>query len=179
MYPFFRLIKEHIKFRNAPPLGLFDAHESHHICWPLDIDPWRELNNGRTLTLFDLGRMPFSTRTGMFRAMRAHGWGMTVAGNTTRYRRRVQMFHRFSIVTRLLGWDHRFLYVEQSMWRKGEALNHILIRLAATDDNGILAPEKLIAAMGHQGHPLPQLPDWVKAWVAAESQRPWPPTGFE
>lgn len=175
MYPFIRLLKEQIKFRNASSLGLFDTHISHHICWPWDIDPWMELNNGRTLTLFDLGRMPFSTRTGMFRAMRANGWGMAVAGNSTRYRRRVRMFHHFSTETRLLGWDRRFLYVEQSMWRKGEALNHILIRLAATDANGILPPEKLIAAMGYPDRECPQLPGWVTAWIEADSHRPWPP----
>lgn len=175
MYPIVRLFKEQIKFRNAPPMGLFDTHVSHHICWPWDIDPWMELNNGRTLTLFDLGRMPFSTRTGMFRAMRANGWGMAVAGNSTRYRRRVRMFHRFSTETRLLGWDRRFLYVEQSMWRKGQALNHILIRLAATDENGILPPEKLIAAMGYPGRECPEMPRWVRAWIDADSHRPWPP----
>jgi len=175
MYPIVRLIKEQITFRNAPRLELFGTHVSHHICWPWDIDPWMELNNGRTLTLFDLGRMPFSSRIGMFEALRANGWGMAVAGNTTRYRRRVRMFHRFSTETRLLGWDRRFLYVEQSMWRNGEALNHILIRLAATDENGILPPERLVAAMGYPGQNSPALPDWVASWVAADALRPWPP----
>ena len=175
MYPIIRLFKERVKFRNAPPMGLFDTHVSHHICWPWDIDPWMELNNGRTLTLFDLGRMPFSARTGMFRAMRANGWGMAVAGNSTRYRRRIRMFHRFSTETRLLGWDRRFLYVEQSMWRHGEALNHILIRLAATDANGILPPEKLISAMGYPGRECPEMPRWVTDWIAADSHRLWPP----
>jgi len=177
MYPFVRLLKEHVKFRNAPPMGLFDTHVSDHLCWPWDIDPWMELNNGRTLTLYDLGRMPFSTRIGMFRAMRANGWSMAVAGNTTRYRRRVRMFHRVTITSRLLGWDHRFLYVEQAMWRRGEALNHILMRLAATDEDGIVPPEKLIVAMGHPEHPSPQMPHWVDEWVKADSQRPWPPAG--
>ncbi|KPQ05182.1 MAG: putative thioesterase [Rhodobacteraceae bacterium HLUCCA12] len=175
MYPIVRLIKEQIKFRNAPPLGLFETHVSHHVCWPWDIDPWLELNNGRTLTLFDLARMPFSTRNGMFQAMRTNGWGMAVAGNSTRYRRRVRAFHRFRSETRLLGWDRRFLYVEQSMWRHGEALNHILIRLAATDADGILPPAKLIAAMGHPDAESPALPAWVSAWIAADAQRPWPP----
>lgn len=175
MYPIVRLFKEQIKFRNAPPLGLLETHVSHHVCWPWDIDPWLELNNGRTLTLFDLARMPFSTRTGMFRAMRANGWGMTVAGNTTRYRRRVRAFHRFRSETRLLGWDHRFLYVEQSMWRGDEALNHILLRLAATEPGSILPPEKLVMAMGYPNQAAPELPGWVQAWIAAEAQRPWPP----
>jgi hypothetical protein len=40
---------------------------------------------------------------------------MAVAGNSLRYRRRVRAFHRLEMRSRLLGWDARFLYVEQSM----------------------------------------------------------------
>jgi acyl-CoA thioesterase FadM len=174
MYPVVRLLSETLKHR-ARPLGLFDTHVSGHVCWPWDLDPWMELNNGRTLTLFDLGRMPLSMRLGMVAALKANRWGMTAAGNTVRYRRRVRMFQRIEMHSRLIGWDARFLYVEQAMWRGGEALNHMLVRLAATDDRGILPPSRLIAAMGHGDLPSPVLPDWVQAWIAAEATRPWPP----
>lgn len=174
MYPVARLVTESLKFRNRP-LDLFGIHRSRHICWPWDLDPWMELNNGRTLTLFDLGRMPLSARLGIVRALRANGWGMTAAGTHVRYRRRVRMFQRVEMASRVIGWDDRFLYVEQAMWRQGEALNHILVRLAATQASGILPPGRLIAAMGHPETPSPPLPDWVTAWIAAEAARPWPP----
>ena len=58
MYPFLRMFKEMARASRMPPLGLFDTHVSHHLCWPWDLDPWVELNNGRTLTLYDLGRLP-------------------------------------------------------------------------------------------------------------------------
>ena len=62
MYPFVRMAKEIRKSRRAGPLGLTDTHVSRHICWPWDLDIWMELNNGRTLTLYDLGRLPMSMR---------------------------------------------------------------------------------------------------------------------
>ena len=86
MYPFLRMCKEIWANRHAPPLGLTEAHVSHHICWPWDLDFWFELNNGRTLTLYDLGRVPMAIRTGLLRHMKANRWGITVAGNTLRYR---------------------------------------------------------------------------------------------
>ncbi len=174
MYPLLRFAKEMWVFRQRP-LGLFEVHLSQHRCWPWDLDPWNELNNGRTLTLFDLGRVPMCHRLGMTGALRANRWGMTVAGSTVRYRRRVRAWHRFEMRSRLLGWDARFFYIEQSMWRQGEALNHVLIRAAATDGAGILAPHKLVAAMGHADVASPALPDWVQGWIGADSQRPWPP----
>ena len=175
MYPVFRLMTELWRFRRAPALGLTDTHVSHHICWPWDLDPWMELNNGRTLTLFDLGRMPLNRRTGMFRAIVGNGWGMTVAGSTVRYRRRVRAFHRVQMVSRFLGWDRRFFYMEQSMWREGEALNHILLRLAVTSAEGIVPPARVLEALGHEGDG--PLPGWVEAWSGAEAERPWPPRG--
>ena len=51
--------------RRLPPLPVLGTHVSHHRCWPWDLDPWVELNNGRTLTLYDLGRIPMAQRTGL------------------------------------------------------------------------------------------------------------------
>lgn len=174
MYPFLRMFKEMARARRMPPLGVFDTHVSHQLCWPWDLDPWVELNNGRTLTLYDLGRLPLGTRTGLHRALREKGWGMTVAGSTTRYRRRVTLFSRLTTYSRCLGWDARFLYMEQSMWRGEECASHVLIRSAVVSKAGIVPPAELATALGVAAE-SPALPDWVTAWIAAEATRPWPP----
>lgn len=174
MYPFVRMVKEMWKYRKAEPLGLTEPHISHHICWPWDLDFWMELNNGRTLTLYDLGRIPLAMRAGLIPVMKRERWGITVAGSTVRYRRRVRVFQRVEMVSRVIGWDQRFLYMEQSMWRNGDCTSHMLLRSAVTDRNGIVPTERLAAALGH-GAQSPDLPDWVTAWIAADAERPWPP----
>jgi acyl-CoA thioesterase FadM len=178
MYPFLRMAKELWRNRKAPRLPLTGAHVSHHLIWPWDLDPWVELNNGRTLTLYDLGRLPLGQRTGLDKVLLAKGWGMTVAGNTTRYRRRVRLFDRVTMVTRALGWDARFLYMEQSMWKGGECTSHVLVRSAVTSKAGIVPMAEVLAAMG-QPVDSPPLPDWVQAWIAADAARPWPPRGAD
>lgn len=174
MYPFVRMAKEAFKFRNAPALPILGVHVSQHVCWPWDIDPWMELNNGRTLTLYDLGRIPLSMRTGLVHVLRSNRWGLVVAGNTTRYRRRVKTFQRFEMRTRCIGWDSRFIYMEQSMWTRGECSSHILIRGAVTSASGIVPPAEVLAKLGAPVQ-SPALPGWVLAWTEAEAQRPWPP----
>ncbi|MCV2863200.1 acyl-CoA thioesterase [Defluviimonas sp. WL0075] len=174
MYPFVRMFKENFLARRAAPLGLTETHVSHHICWPWDLDPWVELNNGRTLTLFDLGRLPLAIRTGLIGVLATNGWGITVAGNTLRYRRRVRMFDRLEMHSRCIGWDARFFYMEQSMWRGDDCTSHMLLRSAITSASGIVPPAQVLSAMGH-GVDSPDLPGWVTAWIEADAQRPWPP----
>lgn len=174
MYPFVRMMKEIWTGRRRPPLGLMETQVTHHICWPWDLDIFLELNNGRTLSLFDLGRISLATRTVFGKVLKQRGWGITVAGNSVRYRRRVRAFDRLEIRTRCIGWDARFLYMEQSMWKGRDCTSHQILRSAVTSKDGIVAPDKVLAAMGERLE-SPGLPDWVKAWIAAEALRPWPP----
>lgn len=175
MYPFARMLFQILKHRRDAPLPPTGTHVSHHYCLPWDIDLWRELNNGRTLTLYDLGRIPLALRVGLGRALWRNRWGLTMAGASVRYRRRIRMFERIEMRSRAIGWDDRFLYLEQSMWnRAGDCAGHVLYRSAVTGRDGIVPPEKVFAVMGIP-MPAPPMPDWVSAWIAADDLRPWPP----
>ena len=174
MYPFLRLGWQFWVHRKTRYASLTDVHESRHICWPWDLDPWVELNNGRTLTMYDLGRVPFARAAGLVKVLRDERWGLTVAGSSVRYRRRIRAFDRITMRTRLVGWDARFLYVEQAMWVRGDCVGHVLIRSAVVGAEGIVDPALLAARMGH-GAAAMTPPDWVLAWIEAEKLRPWPP----
>lgn len=175
MYPILRFANEFRRFKDAPTLGYFDTHVSHHRIWPVDLDVWMELNNGRTLTLFDLGRTILFRRTRVWSFMREQGWVGTVAGATVRYRRRVQMFHKVEMRSRIVGRDAKFIYVEQAMFREGdgECTSHVLLRLAVTDRKRMIPMDEVAEALG--GLDGPPLPDWVNAWSEADAKRPWPP----
>ncbi|CAN5662533.1 acyl-CoA thioesterase [soil metagenome] len=174
MYPILRFALATARARRAGALPIDGIHVSRHACLPIDIDPWSELNNGRTLTLYDLGRIALIIRIGLVATVAREGWGYTLAGAAIRYRRRVRAFHRFEMRSACLGHDARFLYVHQTMWRRGEALSAALFRIAITGPDGIVPTGRFLAAHGAPDW-RPALPDWVAAWIAAEDARPWPP----
>ena len=176
MFPFVRLVKDVLIARRQPRLERWtDMHVSHHICWPHDLDIWLELNNGRALSLYDLGRTMLAERTGLLSVLRREGWGLTLAGTSTRFRRRIRGFERFEMRSRAICWDDKFTYLEQSMWkRNGECASHVLYRSAITDRNGIVPPARVLAALG-QNAASPAMPDWVLNWTEADATRPWPP----
>lgn len=175
MFPFVRLAKDLFLASRQPTLGLTDVHVSHHRVWPWDLDGFLELNNGRTLTLYDLGRMGMALRSGLSTVLRSEKWGMTIAGSSARYRQRLRAFERFEMRSRSVCWDDKFVYIEQSMWRSdGVCASHVLYRSAVTDKNGIVSPDRVLAAMS-QSVVSPEIPDWIAAWIKAEALRPWPP----
>lgn len=175
MYPFVRMIWQLFKHRKDSPLPVTGTHVSRHMCLPWDIDLWMELNNGRTLTLFDLGRFPLAQRVGLIGALKRRKWGLTVAGSTVRYRRRIRAFETIEMRSRAVWWDDKFIYIEQSMWKaSGECANHILLRTAVTGKDGIVPPAEVMTEVG-QDLATPDAPGWLQAWVAADAQRPWPP----
>lgn len=175
MYPFIRLGAQILRYRRDPLPEITDTHVSHHMCWPWDLDIFGELNNGRALSIYDLGRIPYGVRVGLWDVLRCNRWALAVAGASVRYRRRIHAFERIRMTTRGAGWDDRFIYVEQAMWkRNGDCAGHVLIRSAITGRSGILPPDEVLAEMGYDG-PRVEPPDWVTAWSDADKTRPWPP----
>jgi len=79
MYPFLRLAYHTYKASKLKDITILDTHECTLRIHPQDIDIFNELNNGRILTLFDLGRLPFGYRVGLMNAMKRRGWGLTMA----------------------------------------------------------------------------------------------------
>ncbi|MEM9437886.1 MAG: acyl-CoA thioesterase [Pseudomonadota bacterium] len=175
MYPWMRLGYHMWKGRSLSPMDMLETHVSQHRVSLIDCDMFMEMNNGRILTIFELGRWQLSLRTGLWAGLRKRGWGFAVAGASVRYRKRLVPFERFEMRTRVLGWDERFVYIEQGMFKtSGECANHILFRTAVVANGKAVATEEVEKMMGRTPG-SPPLPDWAKAWTEADAQRPWPP----
>jgi acyl-CoA thioesterase FadM len=99
---------------------------------------------------------------------------LVVAGSSVRYRARIRPFQRFDLRTRMLGWDDKFIYLEQAMVRGDTVCNHALLRTGVTEKGRLIATSRVTDALGLDAT-SPTLPDWALAWAAADGTRPWPP----
>lgn len=174
MYPILRAMFAGMKSRNRP-MNMWDTDRFSMRIWPIDIDMFMELNNGRTLTLYDLGRFRLSQRIGLMSLLRQKKWGFTVAGSFVRYRHRVTMFQKVEIRTRVLGPDGRFVLMEQAMWRGETCCSNGLFRVAVVGPDGVVPPAEVMTAMGENPAHVKDAPQWARALVEAEGERPWPP----
>ncbi|MDF1856348.1 acyl-CoA thioesterase [Pseudooceanicola sp.] len=178
MYPFARLTLQALRWRNQP-LDPWGTHVSHHIVMPWDLDFMGELNNGLTLTFYDMGRIPFVLRIGAWKTFQKNGLSLTIAGSAVRYRRRLTLFEKFEQRTRVAGWDARFLYFDQSFWIDPDTCaGQGVFRAAVVRNRKMVNMETEVIPLLDRPElhdNRPHLPEWMVQWAAAESARPWPP----
>lgn len=179
MYPFLRLgttigksVFSQIKGKS---LTATDVSEIEFICNINDIDNFLEMNNGRILTLFDLGRTDFAIRAGLGQKLIENRWGLVVAGSSIQYRKRIRLFDKIKIATRICAIDERWFYIEQIMYTKGKPASQALLRTGVTNlKTGKTIPtNQVLDAIGYNDLVMP--PDeWVQAWIDADKLRPFP-----
>jgi acyl-CoA thioesterase FadM len=136
---------------------------------PTDIDILRHMNNGRYLSLFDLGRWDLLVRTGIWDAMNSHGWYAVVSSETITFRKSLQLWQRFDIESRMLGHDDRAVYMEHRAVVDGEVYARAIVRARLLKKSGgTLSHDELFAAVGRPGG-VPDVEPWVHEWAAASA----------
>lgn len=141
--------------------------------WPHDLDTSVHMNNGRYLSLMDLGRTDWLIRTGLWRGVLRHRWTPILAAAQVRYRRELRPFQPFTIETRLLCWDARQAVMEQRfLIRQGgdsvvAARGLMLVGLYDRTSRAFVPMERLIAETGIDAvSPEPEAD--VAAFLAAQ-----------
>lgn len=139
---------------------------------PSDIDILRHMNNGRYLSLFDLGRWDLLIRTGLFDAMKDRGWYAVVSSETITFRKSLQLWQRFVVESRLIGHDDKAVYLEHRAVVDGEIYARAIIRARMLKrGGGTLSHDELFAAVGRP-EGLPDVEPWVHEWAAASALPP-------
>ena len=94
-------------------LKILDASVLNLAVFPNDLDIYGHMNNGRYLTLMDLGRIDWIVRTGLDKAIERNAWKPLVTSVKMNYKKSFLLFQSFTLRTRILGWDAKYFYVEQ------------------------------------------------------------------
>lgn len=167
---FFRLLLLRLRARRRGPVGLWETTRTPFRVLPSDLDVLLHMNNGKYLSLLDLGRMDLMLRSGFWATISGHGWYPVVAGQTITYRKSLQLWQRFTLETRVLGLDDRWIYLEQRFVR-GEVLcaGAIVRARFLRKSGGSVSHDELEAALG--GFPAElEVPAWVLAWNTGSSE---------
>ena len=165
----FRFLIELVAGFLRPKLGFDGVSILNGRVWPIDLDINIHMNNARYLSVMDLGRVDFIIRTGVWRLMRYEGLAPVVGGCMVRYRRQLLPFQKYELRTRLIGWDERWAYVEQSMTCKQGIACLAIQRTGFVKNGKLVTPAELAASLHYHG-PDVTPPAWVTAWNESEGE---------
>ncbi len=140
-----RLIWVIIRFKHDKNFNITDKLVSKHIVSPLDLDLNLHMNNGKYLSVMDLGRIAFMKKLGIFRKVLKRGWLPIIGSASINFKRSLNVFDRFELHTQVVWWDQKWIYVRQEFKRKGEVIASAVNRGLIVDRNGrkVTTPELL------------------------------------
>jgi acyl-CoA thioesterase FadM len=152
---------------SRPRLHPLDDSVIRFRVWPNDLDVNLHMNNGRYLTLMDLGRLDLVVRIGVLGTLRRRRWNPVVGSLQVRYRRSLLPFQEYDIRTRLLCWDERWFYLDQRFERGGDLVAAALVKGLFLGPQGRVPTQQIVDASG-QRIDSPPVPGAVAAWQDAE-----------
>jgi acyl-CoA thioesterase FadM len=152
----FRFFLYLLSLRRRPKLGALETSVLHFHVMPNDLDVNLHVNNGRYLTLMDLGRLDLIVCNGMSREVLRRGWRPVLGAAYINYRRELNLFKRFRLETRILGWEGRWFYIGQQFFRGDELVADAVVKALFVDKNGSLESPTVMEVAGFSG-PSPEL----------------------
>jgi len=151
------------------PLGLLDESVLSFRVWPNDLDIYGHMNNGRYLTVMDLGRIDLIFRMGLTRIAGKSRWHPLVASSLMRYKRSLPLFGHYKLHTRIVCWNDKWFFIEQKFKVHGHNIAVGLVKGLFYGPKGKVPPTEVVASFG-QLIPSPLMPDAIRLWLESESQ---------
>ncbi|TQL40384.1 acyl-CoA thioesterase FadM [Homoserinimonas aerilata] len=158
-----------LKSRRGARLGVHDVGRVAMRVMPNDLDTLGHVNNGVYFSLMDLGRFDLLHRSGAWAQMMKHGIYPVVANETMTFRKSLQPWQRYTLESRIDGYDEKAVYIRQrfvvdgEIYAEGFVRGRFLKRSGGTVSLGELADVLGVDISGLRP------PEWVADWVAAVS----------
>lgn len=167
MYPYLRLLKVILRAKSGKKISIEGVSVIKMRVWPNDIDIYAEMNNGKYLTILDLGRIDLAVRTGIWIAAKKNRWALVAGGANVRFRRKLVPWQRFKIKTALISRDEKWFYFHQQVFKEDQVCLTALIRAGLMNKDGLIPTFDVLKAIGSESW-APDLPVWVLEWIKAD-----------
>lgn len=141
---------------------------------PNDLDLNFHMNNGRYLSIMDLGRFDLIYRSGLLGEMLREKAIPVLSAAQTRFRLQLHLWEAYDLETRIICWDEKWVYIEQRFIiakgkKAGETAAMALFKGAfySREDRTTVPTAALLAKVGLDEN-SPPIPQYVSEWIAAE-----------
>lgn len=137
---------------------------------PNDLDIYLHMNNGRYLSIMDLGRFYITVKTGLLKLTVKNQWAPLLGSVKIHFLKPLTVFQKFELSTQVVYWDEKWFYIEQKIVSNEKLCAVALMKILFIGKEGKIAPQQIIERMPNAVE-RPTMPDVVKHWQAAENER--------
>lgn len=157
--------------------NVLDTSKIPFRVWPLDLDMNIHMNNGRYLSIMDLGRLDLLVRLGIMTLVIKNKWMPVLAAAQIRYRVQLHPFEKFRLHTNIVWWDEKWFYIEQRFLCTRGKRDDVVAAIAVVKGSFYCKAEKrtvptdtLIDLIGAHDVARPERPKFIKEWQEAEEE---------
>lgn len=141
---------------------------------PNDLDLNGHMNNGRYLTIMDLGRMDFVLRLGLAGYVMRNGYIPVLSSASIRYRLPLLPFQKYSLKTRILYWNDKWVYMEHRFIIEGGKKDQAVAAIALVKGSffdkktrGTIPTADILKAIDYTDS-SPPMPAYIEKWAESE-----------
>ncbi|MEO0543090.1 MAG: thioesterase family protein [Pseudomonadota bacterium] len=162
-----RTLLIYISAWRRPQVSVMDETRIRLRTLPTDLDIAIHMNNGRYLTIADLGRWDLMIRCRFWPKMRSRGWHPVVGTSKVWHRASLQPFQPFDLTTRILFWDEKWSYLEHRFEgvgpKAGKVYCRVVVKTLFLKGREKVPTKQLIHEMGFDGDSPPMDAELVQA----------------
>lgn len=150
------------------------ASELNFCVLPNDLDLNGHMNNGRYLTIMDLGRMDFVLRINLAAYVIKNKYIPVLSSAQMRYRLPLLPFQKYKLTTQILCWDDKWVYMEHRFIIKGGKKDGAVAAIGLVKGSffskytrATMPTSEIMQAIG-KNIESPAFPEYITQWAQAE-----------
>lgn len=162
---YFRLLFLYFRTRYGKKISIFDPFVTEHIVFPNDLDLLGHMNNGRYFTITDLARIEMLVRAGIWKEIRKRKLYPVMAGETVQFRKPLLPFQKYCIISKSIGWDEKFFYVEHRFISSTGLHALVMVKVMVIGDGKIrVSPAKVLGFVSSENIPAISITEPISTW---------------
>jgi acyl-CoA thioesterase FadM len=138
--------------------------------YPTDLDLFRHVNNGRYLTLMDLGRFHLMLKSGAMYKIVTEGYKPTILNAFLKYKKELKLFQKFTLKTKIIFWDEKSIYLRQFFVRNNQIYAEAVVKAILVKDRRKTPPADFMKELGLEIK-RPERPAYIDQFINLSEEK--------
>ena len=160
-----RLLRVFLHSFFRPSLDFFGTSIVSFRVVPTDLDLNLHMTNSRYFSIMDLGRLDLLLRSKGRDFILKKKWQAVLGASHVKFRRSLQCFQKFELQSCIIGWDEKWLYIEQRIFSEGQLITVAILKALFINKKGSVSTQNVFKELKvslEKERLTPTIKHWLK-----------------